>query len=209
MKYQQSDFTNPANVCDLMEIVDKVWGGQIDILINNAGIVTKLAADDEDETISSWTQTMQVNLNAPYHLSKLAHDRMKHQQDGGCIINVSSIHGSNSVEYMTAYAASKAGLDAMTKGLSNEWAGDGVRVSSVAPGIVPVERTSRNLQTRQAQDMWLPHLSVGRMGTVRDVAHAVVYLCESEWTSGSILTIDGGMTARMNMPFRPKPSAQQ
>ena len=121
------------------------------------------------------------------------------------IINVSSIHGSIGVENMVAYAASKAGMDRMTAGLSNEWARDGIRVNAVAPGIVPVERTQKILETEEAQNMWLPHLPVGRMGDVKDISHAVVYLCENEWTSGTVLTIDGGMTARSNIPFRPKP----
>ena len=201
----QCDFTNPSNINQMMEIVDEKWDGGIDILINNAGLITKLAAEDEDEDFTSWMETIQVNLNAPYQLSTLAHRRMKHQKEGGVIINVSSIHGSIGVDWMTAYAASKAGMDRMTARLSNEWAKDGVRVNAIAPGIVPVERTDAILSQQSSQDMWLPHLPVGRMGTVEECAHAVVYLCENEWTSGSILTLDGGMTARSNMPFRPKP----
>lgn len=204
----QCDFRKSSNVVDMMKVIDddNIWGGEIDILINNAGLITKLATEDEDDEVSSWAETMQVNLNAPYQLSKLAHGRMKDQEEGGVIVNVSSIHGSISVEWMTAYAASKAGMDRMTAGLSNEWAKDKVRVNAVAPGIVPVERTQKILETKEAQDMWLPHLPVGRMGTVEDIAHSVVYLCENEWTTGAILTVDGGMTARSNMPFRPKPA---
>ncbi len=157
----QCDFTKPSNICDMMNVIDDVWDGEIDILVNNAGIVTKLAAEDEDDDVSSWMDTIQVNLNAPYQLSTLAHKRMKEQENGGVIINVSSIHGSISVEYMTAYAASKAAMDRMTAGLSNEWAKDKVRMNAVAPGIVPVERTQKILETKEAQDMWLPHLPAG------------------------------------------------
>jgi len=108
---------------------------------------------------------------------------------------------------MSAYATSKAGMDRMTATLASEWAKDNVRVNVVAPGIVPVERTREVLAQKEVQDMWLPHLPVGRMGTVEECAHSVVYLCENEWTTGTILTLDGGMTARANMPFRPKPVA--
>lgn len=176
-------------------------------MINNAGLITKLAAEDEDDDFTSWMDTIQVNLNAPYQLSKLAYDRMKKKKHGN-IINVSSIHGSVSCEYMVAYASSKAALDRMTAGLSSEWARNGVRVNSLAPGIVPVERTQDILSQQTSQDLWHPHLPVGRMGTTKECAHAVVYLLENEWTSGSILTLDGGMTARINMPFRPKPEPQ-
>eukprot|EP01083_Nonionella_stella_P268247 906727_1 len=124
-------------------IAGKITGGAIDILVNNAGLITKLAAEDEDEDFTSWMDTIQVNLNAPYQLSTLAHKRMKKQENGGVIINNSSIHGSISVEWMTAYASSKAAMDRMTAGLALEWARDKVRVNAVAPGIVPVERTKK------------------------------------------------------------------
>jgi Dehydrogenases with different specificities (related to short-chain alcohol dehydrogenases) len=201
----QCDFRDPSNIHKMMQIIDGQWEGEIDILINNAGLITKLSAEDEDDQFSSWMDTIQVNLNAPYQLSKLAFDRMKRQKGGGNIINISSIHGTVSCEYMVAYAASKAALDRMTAGLSNEWARAGVRVNAVAPGIVPVERTEDVLKSKSSQDMWLPHLPVGRMGTVEECAHAVTFLCENEWTSGSVITLDGGMTARINMPFRPRP----
>jgi glucose 1-dehydrogenase len=201
----QCDFRKPKNVREMFEIVDGVWDGGIDILVNNAGLITKLAVEDDDDDGSVFAETMQVNLHAPYQLSKLAHSRMKEQKEGGVIVNVGSIHGSISVEWMTAYAASKAGLHRLTASLSSEWAEDRVRVNAVAPGIVPVERTEQVLATKEAQDLWLPYLPVGRMGTVEECAHAVIYLCENEWTTGTILTLDGGMTARANMPKRPKP----
>merc|ERR1712150_220689 len=92
-----------------------------------------------------------------------------------------------------------------TRGLSNEWAPHGVRVNAVAPGIVPVERTEAMLNTPQAQELWMPHLPVGRMGHVDDIAKSVVSICQADWMTGSIVTVDGGMTARANMPMRPRP----
>jgi len=205
----QSDFRIPANIPELFRQLDDIWGegSGPDVLVNNAGVVSKLAVEDDDEDLNIWMETMQVNLHAPYHLSKLAYHRMKRtkgKEKGGVIINVSSIHGSISVEYMTAYAASKAGLDRLTAGLASEWAQDNIRVNAVAPGVIPVERTEA-LLSKKAQDLWLPHLPVGRMGNVKEVAHSVIYLCESDWSTGTILTIDGGMTGRANMPFRPRP----
>jgi len=105
-------------------------------------------------------------LHAPVQLSRLAHARMKKKGDG-CIIMNTSIHGTLSVEWMTAYAASKAALDHMTRGMSNEWASDGIRVNAVAPGIVPVERTEKILHEKSAQDLWLPHLPAGTLTDVQ------------------------------------------
>ena len=108
---------------------------------------------------------------------------------------------------MTAYAVSKAALDSLTRGLALEYASDGVRVNAVAPGIVPVERTAEVLSSKEAQDLWLPHLPVGRMGGVEEIGEATVQLCANQWMTGTILSIDGGMMARANMPFRPRPPA--
>jgi len=211
----QCDFRSSKAITKMWNcVVEDLWNGQIDILVNNAGIVTKLAMEDDDDNMSSWHETMAVNLHAPLQLSRLAFERMKknekdtknHKNNGGCIIMNSSIHGSVSVEYMNAYAASKAAMDSLTRGLSNEWAPFGVRVNSVAPGIVPVERTDAMLNTPEAQNLWLPHLPVGRMGHVKDIAEGVLYICQAEWMTGSILTLDGGMTARSNMPMRPRPA---
>lgn len=132
-----SDFRSPAAITQLFDIVDEVWKGGLDILINNAGIEPKMASDDDDEELSVWRETMQVNLHAPLQLSRLAKRRMK---KGGVIVNVSSIHGERSVEYMTAYAASKAALDSLTRGLALEYASDNVRVNAIAPGVVRLRK---------------------------------------------------------------------
>jgi len=143
---------------------------RLDILVNNAGIVTKLALEDDDDQLSTWHETMAVNLHAPLQLMKLAHLHMRSRtigsRKGGVIINNTSIHGSRSVEFMTAYAASKAALDSLTRGLACEFATDGVRVNAIAPGVVPVERTAQAFSDPKVTDMWLPHLPIGRLGRI-------------------------------------------
>lgn len=189
------DFRSPKAIDDMFSTLDGRWEGELDILVNNAGIVSKFAMEDENDDLSVWHETMAVNLHAPVQLSRLAHQRMKTKGDGVIVMN-SSIHGTVSVEWMIAYAASKAALDQVTRGLSSEWAADGIRVNSVAPGVVPVERTEAVLNSPDSQKLWLPHLPVGRMGSVDDISEAVAYICSAKWMSGSVLTIDGGMTAR-------------
>ena len=203
----QCDFRSPKAIDKMMGYIgENCWEGQpLDILVNNAGLITKMASDDDDEALSAWHDTMAVNLHAPLQLSRLAYRQMKTDGNGGVIVNVSSIHGSRSVEWMTAYAASKAALDSLTRGLALEYADDNVRVYAVAPGIVPVERTAAVLSTKEAQDMWTPHLPVGRMGSVEEIGEATVQLCTNQWMTGTVLSIDGGMMARANMPFRSRP----
>ena len=201
---------------------------RIDILVNNAGIVTKLAMEDDDDVLlSSYHETMAVNLHAPLRLMRLAHRHMKstapsslmdddgrsnrtrrrRRRQGGVIINNTSVHASRSVEYMTAYAASKAALESLTRGLACEYAPDDIRVNAIAPGVVPVERTAELFSDEGVVDMWTPRIPLGRLGTVEDVAHATLLLVTNEWMTGTVLTVDGGMMARANMPIRPRPPA--
>ena len=200
-----ADFRNPEEVTSLFHFIvnDLLQDRQLDILINNAGIVTKLAVEDDDDDLTIWHETMAVNLHSPLQLMRLAHGHMKSK--GGVIINNTSIHGSRSVEFMNAYAASKAALDSLTRGLALEYAADRVRVNAIAPGVVPVERTEQVFSNKNVVDLWKPHLPVGRLGHVDDVADATLLLATNEWMTGSILTVDGGMMARANMPIRPRP----
>lgn len=206
----QADFCHPKQIDEMFQCItneilkdDK----RLDILVNNAGVVTKLAVEDDDN-LSSWHETMAVNLNAPLQLMKLSHAHMKATSTAkqkGVIINNTSIHGSRSVEYMTAYAASKAALDSLTRGLACEYAAEGIRVNAIAPGVVPVERTEQIFAKQSNVDMWTPHLPLGRLGTVQDIADATLQLATNEWMSGTVLTVDGGMMSRANMPIRPRP----
>jgi glucose 1-dehydrogenase len=130
--------------------------------------------------------------------------KRKHKE-GGVIVMVSSIHGARSVEYMSAYAASKAALDSLTRGLALEYAPDRIRVNGIAPGVVPVERTADAFANSEVVDMWRKHLPVDRVGSVEEVAEATLTLLTNAWITGTIHTIDGGMSCRMNMPNRPRP----
>ena len=194
------DFRDDANIHKLFEKLPTA----IDVLVNNAGIITKVAMDDDNQ-LSLWKETIQVNLHAPLLLSKLAKERMT---EGGVIINVSSIHGERSNEYMGAYAVSKAGLDSLTRTLALEWAVDNVRINAIAPGVVPVERTSKAFDDPVTKKEWLNHLPLKKWGTVDDVANAIIPMITNEWITGTIWTVDGGMMARSNMPKRAKPETR-
>lgn len=106
--------------------------------------------------------------------------------------HIITVHNKND---MNKYAHSS-----LTRGLACEYACDGIRVNSIAPGVVPVERTEQAFSDPNVVDMWTPHLPVGRLGTVEDIAEAALMLATNEWMTGSVLTVDGGMMARANMP---------
>ena len=158
-----SDFRDPKQINEMFEYVTNniLKDNRLDILVNNAGIVSKLAVEDDDN-LSTYHETMAVNLNAPMQLMKLSYAHMKStssaKRKGGVIINNTSIHGSRSVEYMSAYAATKAALDSLTQSLACEYAPQGIRVNAIAPGVVPVERTEKAFNDQSVVDMWRPHL---------------------------------------------------
>jgi len=177
--------------------------GSLDGLINNAGIVLKASIENADETY--WDDVMQINLRAPYILSRAALPYLK--QSKGIIIHNTSIHAQHTAEYLSAYAASKAALESLTKSQALEWAEYGIRVNAIAPGVVPVERTEAYFNQPENQALWLKHVPLNRLGDVEDIAHFVVFLCSNTtaWATGQSYRVDGGMVARANMPFRPVP----
>ena len=201
----EADFRVTAEIHRLFRQLDTLWPEGLDILVNNAGIVTKVALEDDDAELSAWHECMAVNLHAPRLLSQLALPRMKMQQTGGVILNVSSIHGEKSNEYVAAYASSKAALDSLTRSMAMEFAPYNIRVNSIAPGVVPVERTADAFSDPSVKKSWTDRIPLGQLGTVHEVAAATIPLLTNEWVTGAIWQIDGGMMARSNMPDRPRP----
>lgn len=184
---------------DMQCLIDEVVAefGRIDVLVNNAGIVLKAYA--EDITADLWDETLSVNLRAPHLLSQMA---LPHIPEGGCVIHNSSIHAKQSVQNFAAYAASKAGLEALAKVQALEWAEYGVRVNCIAPGVVPVERTQAVLDS--VKEQWMPHIPQQRYGLPEDIADMTVYLAsdKASWITGQSFVVDGGTSGRLNMPHR-------
>lgn len=177
--------------------------GGLDGLVNNAGVVTK-SLSLHDLHGEKFNHTLAVNLQAPYLLSTYFAEACFTEKKGGVIVNNSSIHGSDTCEWFAAYAASKAGLEAMAKAQAIEWAEHGVRVNNIAPGVVPVERTQAILSQPKVEAKWMANMPTQRYGTVEDIAEATAFLLSdaSAWTTGTTLTVDGGMTARGHYPKR-------
>lgn len=178
------------------------WGG-LDVLVNNAGVVLKASA--LAASAPYWDDTLNINLRAPYLLSRAVAAAMAEAGTGGVILHNSSIHARNSVQHFSAYAASKAGLEALCRVQALEWAPDNIRVNCIAPGVVPVERTREVLAAAEGQ--WRPHIPRGRYGRGEDIAQTALYLCSdaADWITGQSFAVDGGMLARMDMPRREEP----
>lgn len=196
-----ADLSNEEEIERLFQTIDAAWGG-LDVLVNSAGIVPKELALEMGA--AEWDKTLNINLRAPFLISRQAARRMIDGGQGGNIINVTSVAGTRSAENMSAYAASKAAMDAVTRILALEWAEYGIRVNAVAPGVVPVERQQERLLA--AQETWMEYIPLGRFGTPQDIGALALFLCSdaATWITGQIYICDGGASARANSPRRLK-----
>ncbi len=173
--------------------------GRVDILINNAGIVLPAAA--EDCSLDDWRRTMAVNLDGVFLVSRAAGRQMIAQKSGS-IISIGSMSGRivNWPFRHAAYNVSKAGVHMLTKALATEWAEHGIRVNAIAPGYIRTELTDEVLKEHPdvVRDHWAKGAVQNRIGGVEELVGATVYLASdaASFTTGEIITIDGGLTLR-------------
>ncbi|MBB4210275.1 3-oxoacyl-[acyl-carrier-protein] reductase [Rhodothalassium salexigens DSM 2132] len=185
----------PADLSDLdaVEALPKAAAeamGGVDILVNNAGITRdQLALRMKPE---DWQAVFRVNLDAAFLLSRgVLRTMMKARW--GRIVNIASIVGTTGNAGQANYAATKAGLVAMSKSLAQEVANRGITVNAVAPGFVKSDMTDALSDEQKAA--LAGQIPAGRLGTGDDVAAAVVYLASTEaaWVTGQTLHVNGGM----------------
>ncbi len=194
----QADVADEADVERMTEAMLARWG-RIDILVNNAGIIFPGSA--EEFSLDHWRQTMAVNLDGVFLVSKSVGKAMIRQKDGS-IINIGSMSGRivNWPFRHTAYNVSKAGVHMLTKGLATEWAEHNIRVNAIAPGYIMTELTEDVLKDHPdvVRDHWAKGAVQNRIGTVDELAGVIVYLASgaSSFTTGEIITVDGGLTLR-------------
>jgi NAD(P)-dependent dehydrogenase (short-subunit alcohol dehydrogenase family) len=194
----QADVSVEADVQRMTDAVIKKWG-RIDILINNAGIIIPAAA--EVGTLADWRQTMAVNLDGVFLCSQSVGREMIKQKSGS-IINIGSMSGRivNWPFRHTAYNVSKAGVHMLTKGLATEWAEHNIRVNALAPGYVRTELTDEVIKSHPdvVKNHWAAGAVQNRIGAVEELVGATVYLASdaASFTTGEIITIDGGLTLR-------------
>lgn len=160
---------------------------KIDILINNAGIAeSKLFISVTDE---EWNKIINNNLYSTFCVTQEVLPNMIHNKQG-CIINISSIWGLVGASCETIYSISKAGIDAMTKSLAKELGPSNIRVNSIAPGIIDTEMNN-NLRKEDFEEI-KEDIPLGKIGKKIDIAKCVKWLIEDEYTTGQIISINGG-----------------
>ena len=185
------DIADTALLSETIKTVMASSGG-FDILVNNAGITRdglsfRMSMED-------WTSVLAVNLTGTFVISQIVSADMIRKRKGS-IINMTSIVGLHGQSGQVNYAASKAGLIGYTKSLAKEGGGRGVRVNAIAPGFIETEMTQ--VISEEARKAWLDSVPLKRVGTVKDVADAALFLASdmSSYITAQVLGVDGGMGA--------------
>lgn len=161
--------------------------GHIDILINNAGIAkSQLITDVTDE---DWNDLINTNLYSAFAMSREVCKNMI-SNHSGCIINISSIWGLVGSSMESIYSITKAGMDALTKSLAKELGPSNIRVNSIAPGIIDTDMNSE--WTEDELRNIIDEIPLEKVGTCEDVAKCVKWLVEDNYTTGQVISINGG-----------------
>ena len=182
----QADVSKREEIQKLINFVLEKYG-KIDVLINNAGIdQEKLFQDITDE---DWNNIININLYSVFCTTQEAIKSML-KNKSGCIINISSIYGVTGGAYATAYSASKAGIDGITKSLAKELGPSNIRVNSIAPGCMNTDMNK--FLTENDWNEIKNETPLKKVGEGIDIAKCIKWLVEDEFTTGQVITIDGG-----------------
>ena len=190
--YVQADLAFEADRVRLVNEAIAAWG-QLDVLVNNAGISRVIPHCDLASANSTvWHELNEVNVVAPFHLVALAESALRDAacyRRAGCVVNISSHAGIRPKGASIPYAVSKAALNHMTRLLAVSL-GPEIRVNAVAPGLVDTPLTA---EWTEAQELWRTRAPMRRAASPDDISNAVVMLVESDYLTGEILLSDGGL----------------
>jgi NAD(P)-dependent dehydrogenase (short-subunit alcohol dehydrogenase family) len=170
--------------------------GQLDVLVNNAGVPLKKPAVDITE--EEWDRIMNTNLTGTFFMSQQMGRHLLASGRRGCIINIASTHGLVGLPERAAYSIAKAGMIHMARVLAVEWAAHGIRVNAVVPGRVDTESRAGSMAEPGYRDMAINRIPLRRFATSDEVAAAVCYLASpaAEYITGQALVLDGGVTVQ-------------
>jgi NAD(P)-dependent dehydrogenase (short-subunit alcohol dehydrogenase family) len=183
------DISRAEQVDALMARTIDVYGA-LDVLVNNAAHARYDFAVDLDE--ADWRYTLDVSLTGTFLCAQRA-ARIMRRSGRGKIVNITSISAHVGLARTVAYAASKGAVEAVTRVLAVELAGDGIQVNAIAPGPVDTE-FSREVVSEEGRAARIARLPAGRLGDPEDVAGAALFLVApaSNWINGTVLAVDGG-----------------
>lgn len=201
--YVKADLSNLEEIASAVRTVVERLGG-LDILVNNAGIMFEKTVEEMSET--EWDQMMDINLKAPFVLTKQAIPHLR-ARGGGTIINIGSIEGLAANPGHPAYCASKAGIHGFTAAIAVDHGHEGIRCNAIAPGWINSDLSEAYIDSmpdssRVRRELLAMH-PVGRLGEPSDVGNLAVWLAseESAFVTGQVYVIDGGRTKKLPLPI--------
>lgn len=186
----KADVSNRKEVHEMIEYVLSKYK-RIDVLINNAGI--SMSGVFTDVTDEEWNRIMSNNLYSVFCTTQEVLPDMINRKEG-CIINISSIWGMVGSSCETIYSVTKAGIDGLTKSLAKELGPSNIRVNSIAPGIIDTEMN--NCYTEEEIEEIKEEIPLERIGKKVDIAKCVKWLIDDDYTTGQVISINGGWVIR-------------
>jgi NAD(P)-dependent dehydrogenase (short-subunit alcohol dehydrogenase family) len=193
----KADITKEADVINIIEESVSAFD-TVDILVNNAGILNDPMSfhNTGDE---QWMDLINTNLIGTFRTTKAVLPIMMKKRSGS-IVNISSLQGIRSIQNvpLSVYGATKAGVIMFTKSIAVEYGEYGIRSNCVAPATIRSPMIEPFLQDKQAKKTLESSFPLGTIGGPEEISGAVVYLCsdDAKWVTGTILTVDGGMSAK-------------
>ena len=190
--------TAAFDITEEQSVIDGIRGveaeGPIDVLVNNAGMQHREPM--LEVSLENWERVIRTDLTSAFLVGRTA-ARAMIERGSGAIVNICSVQTDLARPTIGAYTAAKGGLRNLTKAMTAEWAGSGVRVNGVAPGYIRTELTQALVDDPAFNSWVLGRTPVGRWGEPEDIGGAVVWLSSdaSRFVSGQVVFVDGGMTA--------------
>lgn len=188
----KADVSKSVEVNHMVSETVERFGG-LDILVNNAAItIVKPFLEDTEEI---WDRIIDINLKGAF-LCSLAAAKVMVKRGRGKIVNISSVHGCATIPGVTHYAASKGGMNMLTKAMALDLAPYRINVNCIGPGCIEVEKMFDD--PAYDREAWKDGAPWGRVGFPADIAKAVVFLAsdDADYITGQVLYVDGGITAR-------------
>ena len=177
---------NLNNIDELDSLVSSIKS--IDLLVNNASVFYPKSVEDSE--MKDWDDVININLKAPFFLSKGLSKTLS--KNDGSIINIIDIHSERPLKKHAIYNISKAGLKMLTQTLAKELA-PSIRVNGVSPGSILWPQDSAEI-SEDDKNLMLERIALHRQGSPQDIADTVLFLAKSNYITGQIINIDGGRT---------------
>ena len=189
-----SDNNQVENIVDEIFLLKK----SINVLINNAGImknaplVNLLNRPESRHSVELWARVIEVNQNSVFYMTRSVANKMIKNRNKGVIINISSISARGNIG-QTAYAASKAAVEAMTKVWAKELGFFGIRSVAIAPGFMDTAGTHDAVEEKML-NKWIEQTPLKRTGSILEVVSTVKFAIENDFVNGEVLNVNGGLT---------------